>query len=327
MRPSSPELSRAFAAGSPRTGSTSTLIGLCCTDGLYYASGALDLPGAMFTASHNPAQYNGIKLCRSEARPVGQDSGLAEVRDLAQQLLDAGASAGPRRRRGPASSSATCWATTRPSCAAWSTCPARGRSRSSSTPATAWAATPCPPCSARAAGLPELPLEVVPLYFELDGTFPNHEANPLEPENLRDLQARRRRARRRHRPGLRRRRRPLLRHRRARRTGQPERHHRAGRHPRDRQQVARAPRPQTSPSSTTSSPRPPSPRSSPSGAPAPVRTRVGHSFIKAEMARDGRRVRRGALARTTTSATSGSPTPACSRRCTSWPRSASRTSR
>ena len=91
MRPSSPDLAQAFARGAAAHGLDVTLIGLCSTDGLYYASGALGVPGAMFTASHNPARYNGIKLCRSQARPVGQDSGLAEVRDLAQQLLDDGA--------------------------------------------------------------------------------------------------------------------------------------------------------------------------------------------------------------------------------------------
>ena len=90
MRPSSPDLARAFAVGAAAHGLDVTLIGLCSTDGLYYASGALDVPGAMFTASHNPAQYNGIKLCRAGARPVGQDSGLAEIRDLAQWLLERG---------------------------------------------------------------------------------------------------------------------------------------------------------------------------------------------------------------------------------------------
>ena len=89
MRPSSPDLSRAFAAGAAAHGLDVTLIGLCSTDGLYYASGALDVPGAMFTASHNPAQYNGIKLCRSGARPVGQDTGLSQISDLAQLMLDA----------------------------------------------------------------------------------------------------------------------------------------------------------------------------------------------------------------------------------------------
>src|SRR5690348_1172399 len=89
MRPSSPELSRAFAAGVTTHGLNATLIGLCSTDGLYYASGALDLPGAMFTASHNPAQYNGIKLCRAGARPVGQDTGLAEIRRLVEDGVPA----------------------------------------------------------------------------------------------------------------------------------------------------------------------------------------------------------------------------------------------
>src|SRR5450631_440522 len=90
MRESSPGLSRSFAAGVAAHGLNVTLIGLCSTDGLYYASGTLDVPGAMFTASHNPARYNGIKLCRSGARPVGQDTGLAEICDLAQSLLDSG---------------------------------------------------------------------------------------------------------------------------------------------------------------------------------------------------------------------------------------------
>ena len=90
MRPSGPELVAAFADGLTARGVDVTLIGLASTDGLYYASGLLDIPGAMFTASHNPAQYNGIKMCRAGARPVGQDSGLAAVRDRASQYLAAG---------------------------------------------------------------------------------------------------------------------------------------------------------------------------------------------------------------------------------------------
>src|SRR5512141_2605714 len=85
MRPSSPELVAAFAEGATAQGADVVEIGLASTDELYFASGSLDLPGAMFTASHNPARYNGIKLCRSGARPIGQDSGLTEIRDLAQQ--------------------------------------------------------------------------------------------------------------------------------------------------------------------------------------------------------------------------------------------------
>lgn len=84
MRPSSPGLSRAFARGAAALGVNVTEIGLCSTDQLYYASGALNLPGAMFTASHNPARYNGIKLCRAGAAPVGQDTGLAEIRELVE---------------------------------------------------------------------------------------------------------------------------------------------------------------------------------------------------------------------------------------------------
>ena len=91
MRPSSPGLSRAFARGAAARGVDVTEIGLCSTDQLYYASGAFDLPGAMFTASHNPAQYNGIKMCRAGAAPVGQDTGLSEIRELVESWIDSGA--------------------------------------------------------------------------------------------------------------------------------------------------------------------------------------------------------------------------------------------
>jgi phosphomannomutase len=82
MRPSGPELVAAFAEGVTSQGIDVLEIGLASTDQLYYAAGALELPGAMFTASHNPAQYNGIKLCRAGAAPVGQDTGLREIRAL-----------------------------------------------------------------------------------------------------------------------------------------------------------------------------------------------------------------------------------------------------
>ncbi|KRF24161.1 phosphomannomutase/phosphoglucomutase [Phycicoccus sp. Soil803] len=189
MRPSSPELSRAFAAGVTAQGLDATLIGLCSTDGLYYASGALDLPGAMFTASHNPAQYNGIKLCRAGARPVGQDSGLADVSATAQQILDTGTSAGPVD--GPVGDVVerdllTDYAVFLRGLVDLS----GGRPLKVVVDAgNGMGGHTVPAVLGTAAGLPELPLEVVPLYFELDGTFPNHEANPLEPENLRDLQA------------------------------------------------------------------------------------------------------------------------------------------
>ncbi|GAA2744507.1 phosphomannomutase/phosphoglucomutase [Terrabacter aerolatus] len=189
MRPSSPELSAAFAAGVTSRGVDVTLIGLCSTDGLYYASGALDLPGAMFTASHNPAQYNGIKLCRSAARPVGQDSGLAEIRDLAQWMLGGGTGLA-LPAGGPGS------VTTRDLLGDYAAFLRGLVDLSGSRPlkvvvdaGNGMGGHTVPAVLGTGAGLPELPLEIVPLYFELDGTFPNHEANPLDPANLVDLQA------------------------------------------------------------------------------------------------------------------------------------------
>ena len=206
MRSSSPSLAAAFAEGVAAQGLDVTRIGLASTDQLYFASGLLDCPGAMFTASHNPAAYNGIKLCRAGAKPVGKDTGLSTISD---EVIDGvPAYDGPRGRD---RATATCSTTTASSCARSSTSPGCGRCGWPSTRATAWAATPRLRCSVR---IPSITL--LPLYFELDGTFPNHEANPLDPANLVDLQAHVRRNRRRHRAGLRRRRRPLLRRRRTR---------------------------------------------------------------------------------------------------------------
>ncbi|WP_405912399.1 phosphomannomutase/phosphoglucomutase [Streptomyces sp. NBC_00963] len=181
MRPSSPGLSGAFARGAAARGADVTLIGLCSTDQLYFASGQFDLPGAMFTASHNPARYNGIKMCRAGASPVGQDTGLAEIRTLVET---------------------------------WS---ATGAPEAAPTPGTVTERDTLKEYAAHLLSLVDLsairplkvvvdagngmgghtiptvlaplPLDVVPLYFELDGTFPNHEANPLDPANLVDLQA------------------------------------------------------------------------------------------------------------------------------------------
>ncbi len=182
MRPSSPELSRAFADGAAEQGLDVTLIGLCSTDGLYYAGGALDLPGAMFTASHNPAQYNGIKLCRAGARPVGQDSGLADITVRAQEIVD-GQAPTPAERQGEI--------TERDVLGDYASFLHGLVDLSGIRPlkvvvdaGNGMAGHTVP------AVLGSIPaLDVVPLYFDLDGTFPNHEANPLEPENLRDLQA------------------------------------------------------------------------------------------------------------------------------------------
>ena len=201
MRPSSPDLSRAFAEGAASQGLDVTLIGLCSTDGLYYASGALDVPGAMFTASHNPAQYNGIKLCRSGARPVGQDTGLDQVRDLAQSMLDASSSSAPPTTAPPTTAPPTSEAaegiiSELDVLADYATFLRGLVDLGEIRPLTVvvdagngMGGHTVPAVLGTQGGLPALPLTVIPLYFELDGTFPNHEANPLAPENLRDLQA------------------------------------------------------------------------------------------------------------------------------------------
>ena len=186
MRPSSPELSRAFAEGAASRGLDVVLIGPCSTDGLYYASGSLQAPGAMFTASHNPAAYNGIKMCRSGARPIGADTGLVRIRERAEQLLDGAPAAAPPR---------TGTITTQDQLAGYAAHLRALVDLSGVRPlkvvvdaGNGMAGLTTPAVLGTQAGLPALPLDVVPMYFELDGTFPNHEANPLEPENLRDLQ-------------------------------------------------------------------------------------------------------------------------------------------
>ena len=176
MRPSSPGLADAFAQGATGAGADVVMIGLASTDQLYFASGRLGVPGAMFTASHNPAQYNGIKLCRSYAVPVGLDTGLAEIRDLV-------ASGGRATGRRPGTVSRL---DVLEDYAAHllSLVPVKGRRLKVVVDAGNGMAGHTAP-----AVLGGIDVEVVPMYFELDGTFPNHEANPIEPENLEDLQA------------------------------------------------------------------------------------------------------------------------------------------
>ncbi|MET8153851.1 phosphomannomutase/phosphoglucomutase [Actinoplanes sp. NPDC049668] len=185
MRETGPALAAAFAAGANEAGAVVVHIGLGSTDQLYYASGVLGLPGAMFTASHNPAQYNGIKLCRSGARPVGQDSGLIVVRRHAEELLDdvdaVGEVPSAIERRDLLADyvghlrSLVDLSGIRP----LKVVVDAGNGMGGFTV----------PAVLGDQVLPALPLEIVPLYFELDGSFPNHEANPLDPANLVDLQA------------------------------------------------------------------------------------------------------------------------------------------
>jgi phosphomannomutase len=176
MRPSSPGMAAAFADGAGRAGADVTMIGLASTDQLYFASGSLGLPGAMFTASHNPARYNGVKLCRSHAVPVGEQTGLREIRDrVASGDLPVADRPGSVVERDVLDEYAAHLR---------SLAPVRGRRLRVVVDAGNGMAGHTAP-----AVLGPLDLDVVPLYFELDGTFPNHEANPIDPANLADLQA------------------------------------------------------------------------------------------------------------------------------------------
>lgn len=186
MRPSSPALAAAAADGVRARGVDVVALGLCSTDGTYFASGALDAPAMMFTASHNPAAWNGIKFSRAGARGVSLDTGLAAIRDGAQRYLDAGIAEAPERGA----------LTERDVLADYAAHLRSLVDLSSTRPlkvvvdaANGMAGMTVPAVLGDAAGLAALPLEIVPMYFELDGTFPNHEANPLDPKNLVDLQA------------------------------------------------------------------------------------------------------------------------------------------
>lgn len=177
MRESGPALVDAFTDGALAAGADVVHIGLCSTDELYFASGSMDLPGAMFTASHNPARYNGIKLCRSGAAPVGQDTGLRDIKELV--LSGVGDS---DRRRGELSREDVLDAYG----AYLRGLVDLGGMRPLKIVADAgngMAGLTAP------AVLGPLPIDLVEMYFELDGNFPNHEANPIDPANLRDLQA------------------------------------------------------------------------------------------------------------------------------------------
>lgn len=186
MRDSSPGFAAVFARGAAARGAQVVNIGLCSTDESYFASGSFAAPAAMFTASHNPASYNGIKFSRAGAQGISLSTGLAAIRDRAQAYLAAGNIAAVPE---PGSVS------THDVLAEYA-----GHLRSlvdlSGTrplrvvvdAGNGMGGLTVPAVLGTAVGLPELPLEIIPLYFELDGTFPNHEANPLEPANLVDLQ-------------------------------------------------------------------------------------------------------------------------------------------
>jgi phosphomannomutase len=177
MRPSSPDLSAAFAAGVISQGLDAVELGLTSTDELYYAAGSLDCPGAMFTASHNPAKYNGIKMCRSGARPVGQDTGLSEIVDMLVEGVPAyDGTPGTVGSRDVLTDYADYLKTLVP------------LDGIRPLTVTVDAGNGMGGLTAPAVLGTESALTLHDLFFELDGTFPNHEANPLDPKNIVDLQ-------------------------------------------------------------------------------------------------------------------------------------------
>ena len=176
MRPSSPDLADAFSAGVTSNGTNVIRIGLASTDMLYFAAGSKNLPGAMFTASHNPAAYNGIKLCLSGARPIGKETGLLAIEKFVRD-------GSPLAMRPPGNERKENLLE------AYADHLHKLVSFKGNRPlkividaGNGMAGYTAPAIFDR------LGAQITPLYFELDGNFPNHEANPIDPANLRDLQ-------------------------------------------------------------------------------------------------------------------------------------------
>ena len=176
MRPSSPELAEAFSAGVTSNGTNVIRIGLASTDLLYFAAGSKNLPGAMFTASHNPAAYNGIKLCLSGARPIGKETGMQTIEKFVREGM-------------PVAMRPAGIETNEDLLQAYAdhlhklvSFKGNRRLKIVIDAGNGMAGFTAPAIFDR------LGAEIIPLYFELDGNFPNHEANPIDPANLRDLQ-------------------------------------------------------------------------------------------------------------------------------------------
>jgi phosphomannomutase len=174
-RLSSPSLSAAFAEGVTGRGTDVVDVGLATTDMLYFASGRLDLPGAMFTASHNPPAWNGLKLCRAGAAPVGEDSGLMDVRDLAEREPPPPAAAAGRVTKQEMLDEYLDHVVSFVDAQEVSPLTVVADA------ANGMAGLVLPAIAER------LPMKLIGLYLELDGTFPNHPADPIQPENQADL--------------------------------------------------------------------------------------------------------------------------------------------
>ena len=178
MRPSSAPLADAFSDGATSQGMDVIRIGLASTDMLYFASGKLNLPGVMFTASHNPAKYNGMKLCKSGARPIGQESGLVKIRQLIEEGVPmSNRPVGNVRKQELLKDYVDYLLTRFP----------KNTFKKRKLKVVIDAGNGMAGFTAPAV-MEQLNVELIPMYFELDGNFPNHEANPIEPENLKALQ-------------------------------------------------------------------------------------------------------------------------------------------
>ena len=175
MRVSSPSLTAAFVDGARGAGVTVVDVGEVSTDALYFASGQLDVPGAMFTASHNPGRYNGIKVCRAKAAPIGEESGLLEIKQLAEKAEPFDGERGGRETYDVLPDYAR-------HCKSLVDVEKLRPLKVAIDAGNGMAGKTVPMV------FDDLPFDVVPLFFELDGTFPNHPANPIEAENLLDLQ-------------------------------------------------------------------------------------------------------------------------------------------
>jgi phosphomannomutase len=181
MRPSSTVLAAAFADGATSQGMDVIRIGLASTDMLYFASGSLNLPGVMFTASHNPAAYNGMKLCKSLARPIGLESGLGRIKQLLIEGVPiSNRPVGTKNEKEMLTAYVDFLLAIFPAQTGGTLRPLKvvidaGNGMAGHT---------------APAVMERINVDVIPMYFELDGTFPNHEANPIDPKNLADLQKR-----------------------------------------------------------------------------------------------------------------------------------------
>ncbi len=180
MRPSSSPLADAFSDGATSQGMDVIRIGLASTDMLYFASGKLNLPGIMFTASHNPAKYNGMKLCKSGARPIGQESGLVKIRQLIEEGVPISNRPVGSVRKQELLSEYVDYLLARFPAKTFK----KRKLKVVIDAGNGMAGFTAP------AVMEKLNIDLVPMYFELDGNFPNHEANPIEPENLKALQKR-----------------------------------------------------------------------------------------------------------------------------------------